>query len=182
MRSITWIIAFTTLVSVSCSRPGMRLRDYSVVTDTLSDNSYYAIVPAGSSGNVLLVTDEVYDNLDGNKVSIYATAFGKGSDGKIVCFGSVRSQGTAYPLSVSGNKLVLGGHRYVLLGHFDGESGCFARDNWYVESFNEDLTSIYRVFSCADTTGRVVLYGSPEISVLDSLSMTAKVVDFKKFR
>lgn len=182
MRSITFIIVIAALALASCSRPGMRLQDYSAVTDTLSKNNYYAIVPVASSGGVLLVTDGVYDNLDGNMASIYATTYGKGSDGKTVCFGSVRSQGTAYPLSVSGEKLVLGGHRFVLLGHFDVDGGGFIKDNWYVESFNDAGTSTYRVFSSEDTTGRAVPYESHEISTLDSLAMTAKVIDFRKFR
>ena len=63
---------------------------------------------------VLLVSHEVFgaDESEGLE-AIAASIFALDSDGKIISLGSIRSQGTNYPVSVSDGKLMVAGHRFV---------------------------------------------------------------------
>ena len=67
-----------------------------------------------SNRQVLLVSHEVFgdDEAEGLQ-AIAATIFALDSDGKITCLGSIRSQGTNYPVSVADGKLMVAGHRFV---------------------------------------------------------------------
>ncbi|MCF0218666.1 MAG: hypothetical protein HUK14_02690 [Muribaculaceae bacterium] len=63
---------------------------------------------------VLLVTHEVFGDFAHDDLqAIAAAVFTLDADGKIVSLGSVRSQGTAYPVSVWQNKLIVAGHHFV---------------------------------------------------------------------
>ena len=63
---------------------------------------------------VLLVSQDVFgQNEDTDLEAIATSVFALDNDGKIVSLGSVRSQGTAYPVSVIDNKLIVAGHHFV---------------------------------------------------------------------
>ena len=66
----------------------------------LPENTYSATVDIGLDKPVLLVTDGVYDDGNGNEAAIYCDVYypvGK----KIQKIGSVESMGTAYPIACS---------------------------------------------------------------------------------
>ena len=71
---------------------------------------------------VLLVSHEVFGNdEDEGLEAIAASLFALDADGKMVSLGSVRSQGTLYPVSLSGDKLMVAGHRFVSVYQIRGE-------------------------------------------------------------
>ena len=71
---------------------------------------------------VLLVSHEVFGTDEGEGVeAVAASIFALDPDGKIVSLGSIRSQGTLYPVSVLDNKLMVAGHRFVYIYDIRGE-------------------------------------------------------------
>ena len=71
---------------------------------------------------VLLVSHEVFGNDENaDKQAVAATVFALDADGKIVCLGSIRSQGTLYPVSIYDNKLMVAGHQFVYIYDIRGE-------------------------------------------------------------
>ena len=69
---------------------------------------------------VMLVSHEVFGN-DDDLQAIATSIFALDSDGKIVTLGSIRSQGTLYPVSVFDNKLMVAGHQFVYIYDLRGE-------------------------------------------------------------
>ncbi len=86
---------------------------FAPVTDTLSAGKHFAMVDLGANEDALLVTDYVYDDLEGHNATIMANVYTTDQDGKVVDCGSVNSQGTAYPLAVKDGQLFIAGHRYI---------------------------------------------------------------------
>ncbi|MCF0208728.1 MAG: hypothetical protein HUK07_04695 [Bacteroidaceae bacterium] len=75
-----------------------------------------------SNHEVLLVSHEVFGNDEENGLkAVAASIFALDKDGKIVSLGSVRSQGTLYPVSVLDNKLMVAGHNFVNIYEIRGE-------------------------------------------------------------
>ena len=70
---------------------------------------------------VLLVSHEVFGNEEDSLKAIAASIFALDTDGKIVSLGSIRSQGTLYPVSISDNKLMVAGHQFVNTYEIRGE-------------------------------------------------------------
>ncbi|MCF0243861.1 MAG: hypothetical protein HUK06_03725 [Bacteroidaceae bacterium] len=75
-----------------------------------------------SNKPVLLVSHEVFGNDENEELEALATSiFALDSDGKIVTLGSIRSQGTLYPVSILDNKLMVAGHHFVSVYGIRGE-------------------------------------------------------------
>lgn len=86
---------------------------YNEFISELSDDKYYAFADACQDYDLLLVTDGVYDNLDGNMATIDATVYGLDEAGDVVELGTVYSNGTAYPLAVYDGCLIYGGNHHM---------------------------------------------------------------------
>lgn len=107
------IIAAFAAALLSCTpRPSVPER-FSSVTDTLSAGKHFVLADLGGDGDALLITDYVYDDLEGHMATIMADVYATDSDGKVVNCGSVISQGTAYPLAVRDGRLFTAGHRFI---------------------------------------------------------------------
>lgn len=75
-----------------------------------------------SGHEVLLVSQETFgNNVNTNKEAIEATIFALDSKGKIISLGSIRSQGTLYPVSLLDGKIMVAGHRFVRIYGIRGE-------------------------------------------------------------
>lgn len=96
------------------------MEKYESIISTLTTNQYYAFACVGDGYDVLLVTDEVYDNGDGNMVSINATVYGM-ENGEPCYAGSVWSSGTAYPIAVYDDGLLMfgGNHNMAMANVID---------------------------------------------------------------
>lgn len=112
MRKIL-IIAAIAASLISCTSRVSVPERFSSVTDTLSAGKHFALVDLGWKDEALLITDYVYDDLEGHMATINAHVYAADSDGKVVDCGEVFSQGTAYPLAVKDSCLYTAGHRFI---------------------------------------------------------------------
>lgn len=112
MKKIIIIAAFAAAFT-SCTFRVSVPEIYSSVTDTLSTGKHFAMVDLGGKEEAFLVTDYVYDDLEGHMATINAHVYVTGSNGKVVDCGEVFSQGTAYPLAVKDSCLFTAGHRFI---------------------------------------------------------------------
>lgn len=93
---------------------------YDEVISLLEGDEAYALVKIkGYDGDVLLVTDGVYDNLDGNMATIQAVPYTMKSTGFVTADSSFTSGGTAYPISIGEDGLV------YLYGNHSIETECY---------------------------------------------------------
>ena len=71
---------------------------------------------------VLLVSHEVFGpDTAAALPAVSASIFALDPDGKIVTLGSIRSQGTLYPVSLSDGRLLVAGHHFVSIYEIRGE-------------------------------------------------------------
>jgi len=93
---------------------------YDEIISLLEGTEGYALVKIkGYDGDVLLVTDNVYDNLDGNMATIEATPYTMKSTGIVSADSLLSSGGTAYPISIGDDGLV------YLYGNHMAETMCY---------------------------------------------------------
>ncbi|MCQ2148047.1 MAG: hypothetical protein MJZ16_11095 [Bacteroidales bacterium] len=109
----TSIIAVFAAAFMSCTPRASVPERFSSVTDTLSAGKHFAMVDLGGEDEALLVTDYVYDDLEGHIATINAHVYATDQNGNVVDCGEVFSQGTAYPLAVKDSCLFTAGHRFI---------------------------------------------------------------------
>lgn len=85
---------------------------YDEIIDSLKEGEAYALVDIkGYDGQVLLITDYTYDNLDGNMAAIEATPYTVKSDGRVTADSMFVAGGTANPIAIDNDGVVyLGTH------------------------------------------------------------------------
>lgn len=99
-----------------------------------------------SGRKVLLVSQEVFgNNINTDLEAIEASIFALDEEGKIVALGSIRSQGTLYPVSVLDGKLMVAGHQFVKVYSMRGDVPELVLDN-YQEGEGLELTEMFRTF------------------------------------
>ena len=106
------LAAFAATV-LSCAPRHSVPERFSSVMDTLSLGKHFALADLGGEEDALLVTDYVYDDLEGHMATIVADVYAVDQEGNVVNCGSVFSQGTAYPLAVRDGRLFTSGHRFI---------------------------------------------------------------------
>ena len=106
----------------ACVSPSVQHHDpYKEFMASFSDSTQYAWVEmAELSEPILMLSHETFENGTDGTNAISAILYGTDERGKIVCYGEVRSQGTAYPLSWSGGTILTAGHHYVRRFVIDG--------------------------------------------------------------
>ena len=115
---IAAVAAFLVSCTPRVSVPGR----FSSVTDTLSTGKHFAMVDIGGE-EALLVTDYVYDDLEGHMATINAHVYATDQKGNVIDCGEVFSQGTAYPLAVKDSCLFTAGHRFIQKHTFRSGNG-----------------------------------------------------------
>ena len=108
-------------VVLSCTACASQQNAFKSFADHFGKTAAFAYANVGGR-DVLLVSHEVFgdDEAEGLQ-AIAASIFALDSDGKIVTLGSIRSQGTLYPISVADNKLLVAGHTFVNIFDIRGE-------------------------------------------------------------
>jgi len=117
------IIAAISASLMSCTSRVSVPERFSSVTDTLSVGKHFALVDLGGVEEALLVTDYVYDDLEGHMATINAHVYATDTNGNVVDCGEVFSQGTAYPLAVKDYCLFTAGHRFIQKHTFRSGNG-----------------------------------------------------------
>lgn len=104
----------------------------------------YAVV---SGRLVLLVSQETFgNNLSEDKEGIEASIFALDEKDKIVALGSIRSQGTLYPVSLLDGKLMVAGHQFVKVYSIRGEKVPELVLDSYQEGESQELTEMFKTF------------------------------------
>lgn len=99
-----------------------------------------------SGRKVLLVSQETFgNNANADKEGIEATIFALDAKDKIVSLGSIRSQGTLYPVSILDGKLMVAGHQFVRIYSIRGEVPELVLDS-YKEGECKELTEMFKTF------------------------------------
>ncbi|MCQ2221407.1 MAG: hypothetical protein MJZ12_08410 [Prevotella sp.] len=99
-----------------------------------------------SGRKVLLVSQETFgNNVNEDKEAIEASIFALDKDDKIVALGSIRSQGTLYPVSLLDGKIMVAGHQFVRIYSIRGNIPELVLDS-YGEGDGSDLTEMFKTF------------------------------------
>lgn len=116
MKKLSITLLTVLLVSTSMSAQSKMNEAYTKFLSAFSDSTCYAVVNLDGQ-DILLVSQETYNNVDGNnrpiRTALAAQAYSLDSKGGILALGEMRSQGTLYPLSLSKDGLMTAGHAYV---------------------------------------------------------------------
>ena len=100
-----------------------------------------------SGRKVLLVSQETFgNNVNEDKEGIEASIFALDEKDKIVALGSIRSQGTLYPVSLLEGKLMVAGHQFVRVYSIRGEEVPDLVLDSFQEGECEELTEMFKTF------------------------------------
>ncbi len=114
--------------------------------NNFSESAAFAFVKVGNQ-QVLLVSQETFGNNENSNLEAIATSiFTLDAKGKIVSLGSIRSQGTLYPVSLSAdNKLMVAGHRFVNIYSIRGDTPDLYLDT-HAEGEPEEIAGMFETF------------------------------------
>ena len=99
-----------------------------------------------SGRKVLLVSQETFgNNVNEDKEGIEASIFALDEKDKIVTLGSIRSQGTLYPVSILDGKLMVAGHQFVRIYSIRGDVPELVLDS-FQEGDSQELTEMFKTF------------------------------------
>lgn len=99
-----------------------------------------------SGRKVLLVSQETFgNNVNEYKEGIEASIFALDDKDKIVALGSIRSQGTLYPVSLLEGKLMVAGHQFVKIYSIRGDVPELVLDS-YQEGESQEMTEMFKTF------------------------------------
>lgn len=131
--TLIFAISLVTLTSCHQSNPRPTQRDakpsqkstseeaFEAFADHFSETASFAYAEV-SGQKVLLVSQETFgNNENSDKEAIEASIFALDGKGKIVALGSIRSQGTLYPVSILDGKLMVAGHQFVRIYSIRGD-------------------------------------------------------------
>lgn len=94
---------------------------FKAFAEHFSETASFAYAEVGGR-KVLLVSQETFgNNINDEKEAIEASIFALDKEGKIVALGSIRSQGTLYPVSLLDGKIMVAGHQFVRIYSIRGE-------------------------------------------------------------
>lgn len=100
-----------------------------------------------SGREVLLVSQETFgNNMNADKEAIEASIFAQDNEGKIVALGSIRSQGTLYPVSLLDGKIMVAGHQFVRIYSIKGEDVPELVLDSYGEGEGQEIEALFKTF------------------------------------
>lgn len=119
---------------------------FAVFAEHFSEVTSFALADV-SGHQVLLTSQETFgNNVNSDKEAIAASIFALDGKGKIVSLGSIRSQGTLYPVSILDGKIMVAGHQFVRIYSIrDGEVPELVLD-CYGEGDGPKLNAWFRTF------------------------------------
>lgn len=95
---------------------------------------------------ILLVSQETFGmNEKTDLEAVEASLFALDDEGRIVALGSIRSQGTLYPVSLLDGKLMVAGHQFVKIYSIRGNIPELVLDS-YQEGESSQLTEMFQTF------------------------------------
>lgn len=110
-----------------------------------SKSSAFAYAVVGGR-KILLVSQETFGNNEKTDLeAVEASVFALDEECKIVSLGSIRSQGTLYPVSLLDGKLMVAGHQFVKVYDIRGDIPELVLDD-YEEGESPKLTKMFKMF------------------------------------
>lgn len=181
-KSALWIIAVVLvggIAAAACFWLITQKEDpYDKIIKGLKPGQAYAYADFSTEHEALLVTDGVFENGDGTMAAIDATIYGYDAEGKIMEYGTVMSEGTAYPLAVKDGYLYFGGNHHMSKEFLDESVSSVMTKEDATEVFDEDANATYYYFSLDDKFEGEVKDDSHLLSLFGEYG-EAKVVGFK---
>ncbi len=164
MKQFTTFIVMMALLSMtSCNHNGCNANNDSAqeCTDTVSESkstdafeafaehfsetASFAYAEVGGT-KVMLVSQETFGNNENeDKEAIEATIFALDTKGKIISLGSIRSQGTLYPVSLLDGKIMVAGHQFVRIYSIRGDVPELVLDS-YKEGEGQEMAEMFKTF------------------------------------
>lgn len=159
----TFVVMMALLSMTSCNRNGSKENSnpsqdsteiasepktsdsFEAFAEHFSETASFAYAEV-SGRKVLLVSQETFgNNVNADKEGIEASIFALDDKDKIVALGSIRSQGTLYPVSLLDGKLMVAGHQFVKIYSIRGEVPELVLDK-YQEGESQELTEMFKTF------------------------------------
>lgn len=109
------------------------------------DNGYTYFKLDGYDGDLLAVTDQTYDDLDGHRVSIEVTFYGD-VNGKVRFIGNAISSGTSYPVRCDGTLIYSAGNHEYTSQFMNSDGTALIVKDYISESFDENGKAEYSGF------------------------------------
>lgn len=164
MKKCSMFLVLTALLSMTaCINGGMNADSNEAQEDTdvtstakvfepfeafaehFSETASFAYANVGGH-KALLVSHETFgNNLNDEVEAIDASIFVLDSKGKIMTLGSIRSQGTLYPVSILDGKIMVAGHQFVKIYSIRGDVPELVLDT-FKEGEGPDLSYMYETF------------------------------------
>lgn len=130
------------LSMTSCNRNG---EAFEAFAEHFSETASFAYAEV-SGRKVLLVSQETFgNNVNADKEGVEASIFALDANDKIVALGSIRSQGTLYPVSVLDGKLMVAGHQFVRIYSIRGDVPELVLDSSQ-EGDPQELAEMFKTF------------------------------------
>lgn len=141
-------IALVLLTMTACSNGRQKddgTADFEAFCQHFSKSSAFAYTEMGGR-KVLLVSQETFGmNENTDLEAIEASLFALDEEGRIVALGSIRSQGTLYPVSLLDGRLMVAGHQFVKIYNIRGDIPELVLDTCG-EGESSQLTEMFRTF------------------------------------
>ena len=116
---------------------------FTQIVDKLPAGYGYTNATIGDT-DVLLVTDQTFDDLDGHNAAIDAEVFTYTESGTPQYAGYIEAGGTAYPLAVNSGKLYAGGNHFMKVYTMSYGFPCWDEYAWEEFDTNGNVTYQYR--------------------------------------
>ena len=153
---ISLLVALLVSMAVAINaQTNAQLDAFAAFASNFSESAAFAYTEVGNR-QVMLVSHETFGNNENSDLEAIATSiFVLDSKGKIVSLGSIRSQGTLYPVSVYNNKLMVAGHKFVKIYNIRGE-----QPELVLEEYEEgdDSTKLQALFDEFEKASSVKFY------------------------
>lgn len=118
---------------------------FETFAENFSETALFAYANVGNH-KVMLVSHETFGNdQNDDKEAIDATIFTLDNKGKIMTLGSIRSQGTLYPVTLKEGKLMVGGHQFVRVYSIKGDVPELVLES-FQEGESQELTKMFEDF------------------------------------
>lgn len=115
------------------------------------DNGYTYFKLEGYDGDLLAVTEQTYDDLNGHKASMEATFYGD-INGKVKFIGNAFSSGTAYPVRCDGTLIYSAGNHEYTSQFMNKDGDALIVKDYISENFDENGNAEYSGFHREDNT------------------------------
>ena len=140
------VLALLAITACSNGRQAAGSTDaFEAFCEHFSRSSAFAYTEMGGR-KVLLVSQETFgENEMTDLEAIEASLFALDKESRIVALGSIRSQGTLYPVSLLDGKLMVAGHEFVKIYSIRGDIPELVLDS-YGEGDCSQLTEMFHTF------------------------------------